>query len=265
MQKDIRLIILTANSYRHKFLANHLVGQFNVLGVVSEEKRPLPEALVPEENKIIKDHKKEIVNSELKYFGDEKGFNLSAEKIKYVQYDNVNGQEIFEWIKSLNPDCIAIYGTSIIKPPILNNYENRIINMHLGLSPYYRGSGTNFWPLVFGEPECVGATIHLAIKKVDAGAILRQIRPEIEFDDGPQDIGNKTIIAGAELMTRCIDGYIKKEIKPQAQDFSIGKVFRQKDFNSSAVLRMRKNFTNGMIGKFLERKTERLSKYPVIT
>ena len=68
--------------------------------------------------------------------------------------------------------------------------------MHLGLSPYYRGSGTNFWPLVDRLPECVGVTIHLAIPSVDAGPILTQVRPDIEPTDRAHEIGSRAIIAG---------------------------------------------------------------------
>ena len=38
-----------------------------------------------------------------------------------------------------------VYGTTIIKGDLIRIFEKRIINLHLGLSPYYRGAGTNFF------------------------------------------------------------------------------------------------------------------------
>ena len=91
-------------------------------------------------------------------------------------------------------DFVLLFGSGVIKKPILKAYQDRVINLHLGLSPFYRGSRTNFWPLVDGKPECVGETIHLAVLKVDAGKILHQVRPHgLSFDDTVHDVGKKTI------------------------------------------------------------------------
>ena len=38
-----------------------------------------------------------------------------------------------------------------------------------------------------GEPECVGATIHRVVAKVDAGAILTQVRPEPHISDNAHE------------------------------------------------------------------------------
>ena len=44
------------------------------------------------------------------------------------------------------------------KGKILKEFRSKIINAHLGLSPYYRGSGTNIFPFVNKEIEYVGVT-----------------------------------------------------------------------------------------------------------
>ena len=45
------------------------------------------------------------------------------------------------------PDVVLVFGTGLLKAPLIGAFPGRIINIHLGLSPYYRGAGTNFWPL----------------------------------------------------------------------------------------------------------------------
>ena len=42
---------------------------------------------------------------------------------------------------------------------------NKILNLHLGISPYYKGSGTNYFPLVNNEPQYVGATFMFLDKR----------------------------------------------------------------------------------------------------
>lgn len=258
------LVILTANSWRHRYVANRLIENFNVLGVVSEVKRGLKGGETVEENTVIAQHGRERDEKEKLYFGKETKFDLPADRILNVDYEGANTPEVFKWISDLKPDLIALFGTSIIKDPLLSAYENKIINMHLGLSPYYRGSATGFWPLVFNEPECVGVTVHLAVLKVDAGAILGQIRPDISANDDSHDFGYKNIIAGTNLMIRCIRDYFSGRIKPQFQQPGVGKLFKHKDFNAQAVVKMKENFANGMIKNYLENKSERDGKYPII-
>lgn len=261
---NISLVIVTANSWRHRHLVNRLAEHFNVLGVVSETKRPLAEGKTEKENKIIAEHSREREAKEKEYFGAEKEFNIADGEVRRVEYQGANKPEIFNWISALKPDYIVLFGSSIIRDPLLSAYKNRIINIHLGLSPYYRGSATTFWPLVEGEPECVGVTVHLAVDKVDAGSILGQARPTIGANDTSHDIGHKNIIAGVELLIRCIKGYAAGAIAPQPQRLEVGKVFKGKDFTAEAVLRMKENFKQGMIKEYLAHKTERDQKYLII-
>ena len=85
--------------------------------------------------------------------------------------NGTNSLEVFEFLSTYAPDLVFLFGSAIVRPPLLDHFAGRMINMHLGLSPYYRGSATNFWPLVDGLPECVGVTVHHATAEVDGGAI----------------------------------------------------------------------------------------------
>jgi len=116
--KTIRLVVLTANSHRHKFFANFLASRFNLVGVVSEEKRPIPLGKNTIEDEIITEHKKGISASEQKFFGQEVSFNLPQDKILNLAYGDASSPEAFKWVSNLKPDYIALYGTSIIRPPL---------------------------------------------------------------------------------------------------------------------------------------------------
>jgi len=260
----ISILIITSNSFRHKFFVNRLVEEFNVVGVVSEAKKKEVVSKISDEDEVIRNHFLENLEVEKKYFGKNNEFNLSKNLILNIENGQSNDDFVFEWVKDKNPDYVILYGSSIIKDPILSFYDHKIINIHLGLSPYYRGSGTNFWPLCFNEPECIGATIHLAILQVDAGAILSQVRPEdILESDTSHDIGCKTIISGTKKMIESINKYHSGLIKPVDQKKE-GKIFRWKDFNRDAVLKMQENFKQGMLFNYLADKKARDAKYPIV-
>jgi methionyl-tRNA formyltransferase len=257
----ISLVIITSTSRRHRFFANSFLDDFDVRGIIREEKKPALQ-LANIQDEILKRHFSEREEKEKFYF--EKSPELPENKVWYLANGQTNNDETLKYIKEKNPDFVVLFGSSIIKEPILSFFENRIINMHLGLSPYYRGSGTNFWPLVFGEPEAVGVTIHLATLKVDAGNILGQTRPDPAIDDRCHDLGCKTIMAGVNLFKKILTALNDNLIKPSSQDLTQGKVFQNKDTTPEAVLKMWKNFDNGLMAEYINKKGERDAKFPII-
>ncbi len=54
--KKINLVVITANALRHHYVANRLIDNFNVVGVVSEVKRSLNTGTTEQENEIVNLH-----------------------------------------------------------------------------------------------------------------------------------------------------------------------------------------------------------------
>src|SRR5688572_18397726 len=165
--QQFRVALLTGDGLRHRFVAQRLAQSTDLIAVVSEAKSPImPQSklLESDERSIVDRHFAERDQVEQRMLGDIAKFP-DTEMLRLAN-GTINSTDMLEWLQALNPDFVLLYGSSIIKPPLLDYYGGRMINIHLGLSPYYRGSGTNFWPLVSREPECVGATIHLAAQDV---------------------------------------------------------------------------------------------------
>ena len=91
----------------------------------------------------------------------------------YVERGAINkDSSIIKKILKINPKYVISYGCGIIESQVIAKFKNKFLNVHLGLSPYYRGSGSNYWPLVNNEPECVGATFMKIDGGIDTGPIL---------------------------------------------------------------------------------------------
>ena len=163
-----------------------------------------------------------------------------------------------------NPDLLVAYGCSLIKEPLLSAFQGRFLNVHLGLSPYYRGSGTNYWPLVNGEPEYVGATFMHMDAGIDTGEIIHQIRAKCCWGDTPHQIGNRLIVEMAKTYRRIVENFDRLERMPQLSVPPDAKLYRKRDYTEESVLTLRKNFRNGMIEKYLDEEAERCAKVPII-
>jgi len=265
MSTTQRIVLLTGNQLRHNYVARQLDATMQLVGVLREGKAKLvskPEELTDEDRTTVDEHFSQRGAAERKLLGED--IPLPEVPIREVQHGGSSTEEVFDWVRSLEPDYVVLFGTSIIKNPLLSAYDLRMINIHLGLSPYYRGTGTNFWPLVDRCPECVGATIHLAVLNVDAGAILKQVRPNAEAGDGAHELGTKTIMAAVAALPSVVERFDKGDLEPQKQDLSIGKVFRRKDFNANAVRTLWDNLSSDMMNSYLADRAARLAKYPIV-
>ena len=81
-------------------------------------------------------------------------------------------------IVTSNIDLIISFGYRYIIPKevIINSYP--IVNLHISLLPFNRGSHPNFWSHFDGTPS--GVTIHLIDQGIDTGPYLFQ--KKIDFD-----------------------------------------------------------------------------------
>jgi methionyl-tRNA formyltransferase len=168
-----------------------------------------------------------------------------------------------KYLKSKKIDLVVCFGCSIIKDPILNFYKKKFINIHLGLSPYYRGSATNFWPGVNNEPQFFGATFMQLDKGVDTAPILHQFRPLMTINDNIHTIGNKIIMEAISMLPNIIKKF--KKIKAVKIDkLKEERVYKKKDYNEKALKSLEKNFKSDMIKKYLKNKKKIDKKYPII-
>lgn len=94
---------------------------------------------------------------------------------KLIRIHSVNDEDCLKAITSLQPDIILVNGTRIISKKILECTNAVFINMHAGITPFYRGSHGGYWSLYNNDPENFGTTIHVVDPGVDTGAIIRQV------------------------------------------------------------------------------------------
>ncbi len=238
----MRIVVLTSNSTRHMFLANCLAENTNEL-VVSECS---PHDTVRPQTPLIKENFRLRFETEQECFPDNDAFHAPTVPIIYREL--CQGY-VCDIIKNFQPQYIMAFGSSIISGSILNLVpKNRFINLHLGISPYYRGSGTNFWPFVNGELEYVGSTIMYLDSGVDTGNIIAHVRPDIEAHDNVHSIGCKVIRDSASCLIKILGKSISgtKQWKVDGSRY-----YRSRDFNEKVLAQYHENMKRGLIADYL--------------
>lgn len=244
----MKVVIFTGNGIRHKFFANSICKQIEECLIISECN---PNDAVDEDNSKIANHFKTRYETEKKVFI---GNDFFEGKVIPVMYKEVNLMYIFEIIKKFNPDLMIVFGSSIIKEPLISLKPDRFINLHLGLSPYYRGSGTNFWPFVNNELEYVGSTILHLDPGIDTGDIITHVRPKFEIDDDVHTIGCKVIKESILAISKIINKIKHGERLDRIKQWKVEneKYYKNKDFDEIILDEYKKNLKNDMIKKFIE-------------
>lgn len=187
---------------------------------------------------------------ELDFFG--------TEKPEEVRVESLNSAETRKMLEAFQPDVIAVFGTPIISSKIIDIPRFGAINLHGGISPDYKGGNTIFWPLYRGEPEKAGATIHYMLKKVDSGAMLARIYPDLNPSDDEFSASAKTFAYATEEFGRLIEVIRdhRESIPGQAQEGE-GSLYLAKHRNIwkdlSGHFRIRRNLR----GIHLDRRLER--------
>jgi methionyl-tRNA formyltransferase len=194
------------------WLARQLSTVCELAGLVRESKPPVSRKETVLQDSVVVEYFRDRTDRESFYFRSGDNIENSVPCLD-LSWGESNSDSVMDFIDAYNPDVIVVFGSSLIKEPLIKRFQGRMINMHLGLSPYYRGSSTNFWPLVDGKPECVGVTLHHVTKKIDGGMIILQARPVMAVNDTSHDIGCKTIMAGAECFNRIFSDFDRKDRK----------------------------------------------------
>lgn len=184
----------------------------------------------------------------------------------FIKKGTINNDEHVKKIIELNPDLIISYGCSIIKSNLITHFKNKFINIHLGLSPYYRGSGTNYWPFVNNELQFIGTTFMYIDEGIDTGHIIHQVRANINHNDSIHQIGNRLIKDTSKECVRLIRAFhnveIMDQIKIKKEDV---KYYRKKDFTEESLHKAYNNCSNESIDKYLKKHHSLVQKFPIIT
>jgi folate-dependent phosphoribosylglycinamide formyltransferase PurN len=137
-----------------------------------------------------------------------------------------NGRECEQLLDKDKPEVIVVYGTKIIRENIFSRARIVTLNMHTGLSPYYRGDSTLFWPVYFDDPENLGVTVHKLAASVDGGDIIYTGKVQYSSGDSEADLFAKGVKVGTELYLKAVEDALGNRIEYHPQDLSIGREFR---------------------------------------
>ena len=251
----MRIMWIGGNHPRHLFYINSVAAAYPLAGAIVETRENLIPQPTERLDKIDRAnfirHFENRATAEEKYFGEQPLPDCDRLEIKNGA---LNSPRSVEFLRQVDPDLVLIFGCGLIKDPLYSALPGQSINLHLGLSPRYRGAATLFWPFYFMEPSYAGTTFHYIVAEPDAGDVIHQVTPELTMGDGVHDVACKAVVASAEEVVELIRLYQEQGGWQVHRQKGTGKNFLASDFKAEHLRVLYNVFDDDMVDHYLAGK-----------
>ena len=134
-----------------------------------------------------------------------------------VDEGKISNDEVTSELKKLGCELIVLAGyLKLIPDNLIDNFENRIINIHPALLPSFGGKGMygmNVHKAVFNSSAKVsGATVHMVDKTYDTGKIITQKCVDISDVNSPEEIAEKVLRVEHQILPDVVKAFAENKI-----------------------------------------------------
>ena len=195
----MKITVFTSNQPRHLALINYFAAISEKTFAVVECNTVFPGQIQDfyRKSNVMQTYFMKVLQAEKSLFGD-LSFTLPNVNVLSIKMGDLNFLQRKTLAPALESDVYVVFGSSYIKSWLIDHLiSKRAINIHIGISPYYRGTACNFWAMYDYRPELVGATIHLLSKGLDSGSILYHALPV--FDKSEPFIFSMKAVQAAQI------------------------------------------------------------------
>ena len=164
------------------------------------------------ENKSINGEVRVVISNKENAYGLERARNHN---IKAICEKDEN--KIIEVLKANEIELVILAGyLKIVGPNLVNEYRNKIINIHPSLIPAFCGKG------YYGEKvhqgvidygaKVTGATVHFVDEGADTGPIIMQKTVEVKEDDDTKKLAKRVLEVEHEILTKSISMFCENKL-----------------------------------------------------
>ena len=164
------------------------------------------------ENKSINGEVKVVISNKEEAYGLERARN---HKITAICEKDEN--KIIEILKENEVELVILAGyLKIVSPKLVDEYRNKIINIHPSLIPSFCGKG------YYGEKvhqgvidygaKVTGATVHFVDEGADTGPIIMQKTIEVKQDDDAKKLAERVLEVEHEILTKSISMFCENKL-----------------------------------------------------
>lgn len=198
MQKeDLRIVYMGTPDFAVEPLQKLVEGGYNVVGVITMPDKPIGR------------HQTELSASPVKKYAVEKG-------LKVLQPTKLKDETFLEELRSLQADLQIVVAFRMLPEVVWAMPKYGTFNLHAALLPQYRGAAPINWAIINGDTE-TGITTFFLDHDIDTGSVIQRVPVPILDTDNVEDVHDKLMHLGADLVVETVDNIIADNVHPIPQ------------------------------------------------
>lgn len=282
------IVVFTGSHPRHHYFAGQLAKTGLVSGVIIEDREEFVKTASTKDDtkkedtsntsipqlsahlkKLYDDHFLKRAQAEESFFGS----SASEDELKAIENSwNTNilhvpfgshykdGQAVSAFLEKCQARLVLSYGCTKISPEVMAQANKsrscKFWNTHGGLSPYYRGTVTHFWPSYFLEPQMTGMTLHETTENLDGGAILLTTSYSPVRDDTLHMVACRTVKEYVEKLAGIVTKLDFDNLPEGITQKSSGKLFVNSDWRPEHLYLIYDYYKDNIVNELLDGNLE---------
>lgn len=194
--KDLRIVYMGTPDFAVAPLKALVEGGYNVVAVVTTPDKPSGRGL-------------KVNESAVKRYAVEVGLPI-------MQPEKLRDEQFVADFRALDADLGIVIAFRMLPEIIWAAPKMGTFNLHASLLPQYRGAAPINRAIMNGE-KVTGVTTFLLNPQIDEGAVLGQVKVEIEPSDNVGTLHDKLMNVGVDLVLETVDKMAAGNIKPIEQ------------------------------------------------
>lgn len=196
-KEELRIIYMGTPDFAVEPLKLLVAGGYNIVGVVTMPDKPVGR------------HQTDLTASPVKQYAISQG-------LKVLQPEKLKNPEFLEELKSLKADLQIVVAFRMLPEAVWAMPRLGTFNLHAALLPQYRGAAPINWAIINGDTQ-TGITTFFLDQEIDTGNVIQRVPVPILDTDNAEDVHDKLMVLGANLVIETVDNILADNIKPISQ------------------------------------------------
>ena len=201
-KEELRIVYMGTPDFAVESLRALVEGGYNVVGVVTMPDKPMGR------------HGSVLQPSPVKKYALEKGLTV-------LQPEKLKDETFLDELRALKADLQIVVAFRMLPEVVWNMPPMGTFNLHASLLPQYRGAAPINWAVINGETE-TGITTFFLKHEIDTGKIIQQVRVPIHETDNVEDVHDRLMLLGGQLVTETVGNILSGTIQPIDQSELVG-------------------------------------------
>ena len=132
-----------------------------------------------------------------RWFGDR--WHELPDGVRRLAATSGSDRAVIDAVRAMGDVDLVVHANVLVGTDLIEA-SRTALNLHWGLSPYYRGTYCTEWALLHADVQNIGVTVHELTQTIDGGRIVGQRRATLSDHDTVRSIDAQLTVLGTDIV-----------------------------------------------------------------